>query len=88
MKVIIAIGYADDRPCLFEGQYLVSFDFDHDDGRGRGEFTKDPARAKKFADAGEAMKFWRTASTVHPIRRSDGKPNRPFTSISVEIRDA
>jgi hypothetical protein len=86
MKVIVAIEYADGRPCPFGGQYLVAFDFDAAAGRGRGEFTKDPERARKFADAGEALSFWRTPSTVDPVR-DDGKPNRPFTSITVEIRD-
>lgn len=84
--VLVALGFADDAtPCPHEGQYLKAFDFDAHGGVGFGEFTRDIAKARKFKDAGEAMEFWRTISTVRP-RRADGEPNRPLTALSVELR--
>lgn len=64
--------------------YLHDFDFDARDGRGKGVFTPDMAAAMLFENAGEAMTFWRTQSTVRPLR-PDGKPNRPLTAYTVEI---
>lgn len=85
--VIVACGFADDRePCPHAGLYLADFDFDAFGGLGFGEFTSDRAKAKRFKDAGEALKFWKTVSTVLP-RRPDGEPNRPLTCLSVEIRN-
>jgi hypothetical protein len=87
MKLIQAIGFANGMPCPHAGQYLESFDFDAHGGQGYGEFTPDPAKAKRFRDQAEAVLFWRLPSRVRP-RRPDGKPNRPLTSLSVAIVDA
>jgi hypothetical protein len=81
---IKAIGFASGVACPHEGEWLKSFDFDAYGGIGEGVFTKSAERAKRFKDAGEAMKFWRTQSKVKPMR-DDGKPNRPFTALTVAI---
>lgn len=44
--------------------------------------TNDQARAKKFDSALEAIKFWQQTSETHPVRLSDGKPNRPLTGYT------
>lgn len=83
--VLVALGFADDTPCPHAGQYVQSFDFDAHDGQGFGRFTTDIEKAHHFKDAAEALTFWRTVSTVRP-RRPDGRPNRPLTALSVELK--
>jgi hypothetical protein len=47
--------------------------------------TTGPAsEAREFADASEAIRFWRSSNGVRP----DGKPNRPLTAYCVEIEPA
>lgn len=87
MKVMLINGLADGRPSVVDGQYLVECDVDARDGRGAVLATEDPAKARRFADVGEAMDYWRRVSTVLPLR-PDGKPNRPLTAYTVEILDA
>jgi len=65
------------------GQYLRSYDPDFNGGRGQVVVTDDLEMALRFADIIEAMEEWKRPSTVHPIRLSDGKPNRPMTAWSV-----
>jgi hypothetical protein len=71
-------------PWQIEGQYLVDFDFDAEGGKGFGTFAYDVELAKRFDTLRDAMKFWRTRSTVRPYR-PDGRPNRPLTASTVEI---
>ena len=66
-------------------QWLVSSDPDAFRGRGDMELTHDPSKAKRFVDAKAALQYWRRESTVQPYR-SDGKPNRPLTAFTVEIK--
>jgi len=65
--------------------YLQSFDHEARDGFGVGVFTEDIGKAMRFVDVAEAMAFWQRSPTNHPIRSSDGKPNRPLTAWTVEI---
>jgi hypothetical protein len=67
-----------------EGQYLVSFDFDAMRGTGYGIFTDKPEHAMRFKTLRDAMEFWRTQSTVKPLR-PDGMPNRPLTASTISI---
>lgn len=46
--------------------------------------TTDPARARRFDTAGEALKLWRARHPGIPTR-PDGEPNRPLTAFHVEI---
>jgi hypothetical protein len=82
--VIRAVGFANGVPCPHEGQFLESFDHDAYDGRGYGEYTARPSKAKHFNSYGEALDFWGKRSTVKPLRE-DGKPNRPLTALTVVI---
>jgi hypothetical protein len=85
MTVIIKIvGAADGTQLGIEGQYLKSFDHDAFAGLGYGTFTFSRDQAKRFADAGEALEFWRKPSAVKP-RRPDGEPNRPLTATTIEV---
>jgi len=84
MYVIKVHGFATGEPCEVAGMYVLSFDFDADDGVGMGVFTDELDLAKKFDAPSEAVNFWQSVSTVRPLRE-DGKPNRPLTSSSVEI---
>lgn len=67
------------------GRYLLSFDPDHDDGRGSVESTDDPTEALRFPNALTAWEEWKRASTVHPVRLTDGKPNRPMTAFTITV---
>jgi hypothetical protein len=67
-------------------QWLKSADFDHDDGRGKFEWTTKESEALAFDGIGDAFRFYGTQSTVHPFRTSDGRPNRPFTAYTVQMR--
>lgn len=82
--VMRAVGFPSGRPCPFAGQYLKSMDFDAHGGLGDGEFTDRVEEAKHFASQAAALAFWRTASSVRPLR-DDGEPNRPLTSTTVQI---
>jgi hypothetical protein len=77
-------GFANGLPCPIQGQYVKTFDFDAHDGQGAGEFTADPMDALHFKSSGEAFEFWRTMSTVRPLR-DDFRPNRPLTASTVSV---
>lgn len=83
--VIIALGFANGAYCPHANQYLEAFDFNGFSGLGFGEFTFMKEHAKKFKTFAEAAEFWKTQSTVKPIR-PDGEPNRPFTATTVAIK--
>ena len=66
------------------GAYLVAYDPDRHDGRGGVDFGP-LDRALRFDDAAAALVCYQQQSTVRPFR-IDGKPNRPLTAHTVEIR--
>lgn len=80
--IIRAIDYANGQLCPVAGQWLRSFDFEAYGGRGFGEWTVVKGKAMRFASVGDAMLFWKTQSKTVPLR-SDGKPNRPLTSVTI-----
>jgi hypothetical protein len=67
------------------GGFVVACDVEARDGRGRVTFSVVEADARRFADVGEALDYWKRPSTVRPLR-PDGKPNRPLSAYSVELR--
>ena len=87
MVVLECWGYPDGRPCSINGCYLVAFDFEAECGRGVGDWTRDIRRARRFADGGEALLFWKTQSKTVPTR-DDGKANRPLTAFNIMITEA
>lgn len=81
MKVIVILDGPD------AGRFVERYDPDFADGRGMVDTTDDLSRAMRFPDAIEAWALWKLPSTVHPIRLSDGKPNRPMTAFSITVVD-
>lgn len=65
--------------------WVRSFDADAFDGRGDVAVTTFPSLALRFDSQAEAFECWQRQSTVRPLRE-DGKPNRPLTAYTVEIR--
>lgn len=87
MKATIVMkiwGFANGTPCPIAGQFLKTFDFEADGGRGHGTFTKNVEEAMEFETIREATEFWQTSPKCKPLRE-DGEPNRPLTSSSIEI---
>lgn len=70
-----------------DGQYLKSMDFEAHDGRGHLITTPNVEDAKRFDTAAEAFEFWKRSPDCHPIRLSDGKPNRPLTAFNWQFDD-
>lgn len=71
-------------PTPFDGQFLLSFDFEADGGRGLIDMTTDQDQAKRFADMAEAVAFYQTSPKCKPVR-DDGRPNRPLTATNWEF---
>lgn len=65
--------------------WLFSFDVDAHDGMGAAQFTQYKHRAYQFPSMAAATFAWRQQSKVRPLR-DDGKPNRPLTAFTIEIR--
>lgn len=65
--------------------WLKSFDPDAEEGRGLLETTDDRDEAMVFSSMEEAELTWFAQSTVAPTR-TDGKPNRPLSAWTIEIR--
>ena len=63
------------------GRYLSHANFDACDGMGDFIFTDDKDKAMRFPSLEAAMEFWKTQSTIRPLR-DDGQPNRPLTAFS------
>lgn len=60
-------------------------DVDARGGLGAVQFTTNPVEAKRFDDPAAALEYWRRPSRVLPTR-PDGRPNRPLTAFTCEIR--
>jgi hypothetical protein len=84
LAVMRVISDAHGNVLPISGQYLCTFDFEADDGRGYGTFTLNLDEALKFADVGAALEFYGTVSKRRPIRE-DGKPNRPLMATTMEF---
>jgi hypothetical protein len=82
--VIICRGYADGRDCPYEGMFLRDYDADARGGIGEVHWTSDLKRAKLFRRT-QAMQTYLKQSWLHPVRITDGRPNRPLTAFNVEI---
>jgi hypothetical protein len=80
--VMLCLGSPIGSPGPHNNRYLRSMDFTRSDGLVT---CADIADAKRFADMVEALTYLRTVPECHPIRRSDGKPNRPLFAWSWEF---
>ena len=86
ITVIKCWGIAGPFACSHVGQFLVTSDFEADEGRGHTTWTPDLTKAMRFRSKIAATKYWRTQSKTVPLR-PDGKPNRPLTAFHVVIED-
>lgn len=82
--VIVALQFADGRPV--PNPYFKSFDHEAHGGLGRAVLTADWRESLTFSSFEEAVEFWRKQSKTRPLR-PDGKPNRPMTAVTVEVRE-
>jgi hypothetical protein len=82
--VIKAVAFANGEPCPHAGQYVESFDHEHANGQGWGDFTSDVAKAKKFPNKVAAFAFWLKVPKCRKYR-PDGQLNKPLTSLTVSI---
>lgn len=64
--------------------YLKSFNANSYHGLGAAGLTPNLDEALKFDTMANALNFWKTQSTLKPLR-PDGKPNRPLTAYTVLI---
>lgn len=80
----LASAYSSGDPLV--GQFLLSYDPEAHGGLGDAEFTADLEKARRFADAAEAIECWRAVPNAKPVR-PDGRPNRPLTAFSVTLRE-
>lgn len=79
------VGYTNVDPD--EGGWLCHYDPDAYEGGGSVVVTRDPAVAIRFAGPSEALNMWQSQSSTMPIRPEDGKPNRPLTAFTIELRE-
>lgn len=76
-----------------EGSFLAGFDPDwRPDDRpvypcGRVDWTPKLADALRFDTAVDAWSLWTSTSSRIPVR-PDGRPNRPLTAYTIEVRNA
>lgn len=65
--------------------WIMDFDVDANEGRGGVKLTRMPQHALRFESMANALAAFHTQSKVQPLR-DDGKPNRPLTAYTCEIR--
>lgn len=80
--VIRILGLATGQKSSLEGQYLRYYDPSAHDGRGEIRGTPDVKKAIQFESPADAMYTYRLSYGT----RTDGKPNRPLTAYTVEIK--
>lgn len=85
--VIQCHGYANGFRCEFDGQFLKSYEPNGDSVLGLGEWTNNVKEAIKYKTFNFAFETWKAERTVNPIKRIDGKPDRPLTAFNIEIKE-
>lgn len=80
MQGTLESGVADD----FVGLYLKSYDPEAYEGRGDATWTNDPTDAFHFESLAELLDVWHTVPESRPVR-DDGRPNKPLTSVNIEV---
>lgn len=85
MTCALQIWAAIDPSYPLNGRYVMDFDVSlYLEEVGPVPTTDKISEAKHFADAGQALEFWKTQSRIRPLRW-DGEPNRPLTGFSAQI---
>jgi len=64
------------------GMWLKDADIERFNGRGAIVFTDDPAQAMTFGTAKEAFEYTMQSPKCHPVRSTDGLPNRPLRAYT------
>lgn len=72
-------------PCPERGMFVKSMDFRAVNGHGSLVVTNNIKEAMLFASVSAALTFYQTIPSNHPIRESDGRPNRPMTAFNIEV---
>jgi hypothetical protein len=86
MKVIRCLGLASGE-LQDDGKYLESYDPEAFDGRGLIQWTEDKSKAMQLTVEG-AYDLYNTVPSCHPVRLTDGKPNKPLTAFHIQIEEA
>lgn len=68
--------------------WVAAYDVEAFDGKGMVELTNDPAKALRFDGLAAAFAAWQSSPKCHPVRLTDGRPNRPLTAYTVSIEPA
>lgn len=84
MKVVKIVTGANSVHTPHDGRYLLGYNPDTVYGDLVMITTPDIAKAKRFADLSAVHDLWAAVSKKQPVR-PDGKPNRPLTSLSIEV---
>jgi hypothetical protein len=84
-RIVEIVGAADGRPTPHDGRYVVAWSPHTMAGDLKLTSTDDITKARRFSVL-EAMSEWRAISRVQATRPWDGKPNRPLTGITIQIR--
>lgn len=75
--IMLCHGFANGRPCPYEGQYLMSFT---PHAPIKGTFTDDPKKAKRYQTVHDLFAEWKYSIGTRP----DGMPDRPLTAFTIE----
>ena len=68
-----------------DGHFVQFYDPDAFEGRGDLVLTASYERALRFGSHRQAWEFYTQTSKTRPVRE-DGRPNRPLTAFSVQVR--
>jgi hypothetical protein len=91
--VIVAVEFAQEGvPFKYPGQFLEWYKPNVPLGQTMASWTNDLKKAMKFDTAADAFAEWKRERTVPTPSGGrmipDGKPNRPLTAITIEVKKA
>lgn len=84
MIIVRIVGAVGDIATPHDGHFLMDWNPHTEYGHLEVYSTAIKYKAKRFAEAKDALDEWNTVSNVQPTR-PDGKPNRPLTALSILI---
>jgi len=83
--VMRCLGFAGDFPCDTVGHYFKEFDPKALGGVGDAVWTPNPTEAARFPDPAAVFKMYNAVPKCHPVRTTDGKPNKPMTAYHIVV---